>query len=57
MKLLIQELQSISIAPRIITESVIGNVPVFKYLHQNISKYSIEDDYDEEIEEEGNEAN
>ena len=46
MKLLIQELESICIAPRIITESVIQNVPVFKYIHQNVSKYSIEQDYD-----------
>ena len=53
MKLLIQELESISIAPRLVTESVINNVPVFKYLHQNISKYSVEHDYDyEEVEEE-----
>ena len=48
MKLLIQELQTISIAPRIVTESIIGNIPVFKYLHQNISKNSIEPDYDYE---------
>ena len=55
MKLLIQELESICIAPRIITESVIQNVPVFKYIHQNISKYSIEQDYDNDnsYEEEG----
>ena len=34
MKLLIQELQSISIAPRIITENTICNIPVFEYLRK-----------------------
>jgi DNA-directed RNA polymerase II subunit RPB2 len=37
MKLLLQELQSISIAPRIITEKIISNKPVFNYIVQNLS--------------------
>ena len=48
MKLLIQELQSISIAPRIITEKIISNKPVFNYLKQNLSKKSsFKDDLDD----------
>ena len=48
MKLLIQELQSISIAPRIITEKIISNKPVFNYLKQNLSKKSsLKDDMDD----------
>ena len=57
MKLLLQELQSLSIAPRLVTEKNI-NKPVLDFLYKNLSKYSIEnnflddDDNDENIEEE-----
>jgi len=47
MKLLIQELQSISIAPRIITEDIIPNKPVFNYLKQNIQKDEIKEEFDD----------
>jgi len=45
MKLLLQELQTLSLAPRLITEKNIDNVPVFKFLYQNMSKYSINNDF------------
>ena len=51
MKLLLQELQSLAIAPRLVTESTI-NKPVFDYLHKNISKYSIENDFLDDFEDE-----
>jgi len=52
MKLLIQELQTMSLAPRLITDTNINNVPVFKFLYENMSQYSIENDFiDDEIEE------
>jgi len=52
MKLLLQELQCMSIAPRLVTESQQNNRPLMTALHQNISKYSIEHDFldDEEKE-------
>ena len=40
MKLLLQELQTMSIATRLVTDDPIQNVPVFKYLHQNVANYS-----------------
>ena len=52
MNLLIQELQTMSLAPRLITDTNIDNVPVFKFLYENMSQYSIENDFiDDEIEE------
>jgi len=55
MKLLLQELQSLSIAPRLVTEKNI-NKSVLDFLYKNLSKYSIEnnfldddDDYNEDI--------
>jgi len=41
MKLLLQELMSMSIAPRIITEQTITNKPVFDYLRKNLSRGSV----------------
>ena len=40
MKLLIQELECAGVATRLVTETNIQNIPVFKYLYDNISKYS-----------------
>ena len=52
MKLLIQELESMSVGARLITEESI-NEDIFNELHKNISKYSIEEDFlDEDIVEE-----
>jgi len=53
MKLLIQELQTMSLAPRLITDTNIDNVPVFKFLYENMSQYSVENDFldDDDIEE------
>ena len=49
MKLMIQELQSMSIAARIITETNINNKPIFEYLKDNYYSKKNEDDiYDEE---------
>jgi DNA-directed RNA polymerase beta subunit len=46
MKLLLQELETISIAPRLVTDDVKNiNHGLFSYIHQNISKYSVEDDF------------
>ena len=46
MKLLLQELESISIAPRLVTDDVKNtNRGLMSYIHQNISKNSIEDDF------------
>ena len=56
MKLLIQELESMSIGARLITEGLI-NEDIFNELHKNISKYTIEEDFlddDEDIVEEQN---
>ena len=56
MKLLLQELQSMSIAPRLVTdkkESI--NQDLLMMIHQNVSKYSVENDFlddDVEMEEE-----
>ena len=49
MKLLLQELQSMSIAPRLVTQTQ-TNYPLMTALHQNISKYSIDDDFNDEEE-------
>ena len=52
MKLLIQELESMSVGARLITEESI-NEDIFNELHKNISKYSIEEDFlDEDVVEE-----
>jgi len=49
MKLLIQELESMGVGARLITEESV-NEDIFSELHKNISKYSIEEDFlDEEI--------
>ena len=50
MKLLLQELESISIAPRLVTDGTKNMNPgLISYIHQNISKYSVEGDlFDEE---------
>ena len=52
MKLLLQELECMSIAPRLVTENEkISNGPLMKMIHQNVSKYSIENDFlDDEVE-------
>ena len=54
MKLLLQELESLSIAPRLVTDNTKNiNQGLLTYMHQNISKYSIEKDFfddDETIE-------
>jgi len=55
MKLMIHELQAMSIAPRIITETNIKNRPVFEYLKNNYNSHKgIDDlyDFDDIIEEE-----
>ena len=56
MKLLLQELESISIAPRLVTDDVNNmNSGLISYIHQNTSKYSIEKDFfddDDGVEEE-----
>ena len=53
MKLMIQELQTMCIAPRIVTETNITNIPVFNFLYENVSKYSINNNFiDEEVLEE-----
>ena len=55
MKLLLQELESMSIAPRLVTESYQNNKSLMIAMHQNISKNSIQDnilDNDDIIEEE-----
>jgi len=51
MKLLLQELQCMSIAPRIVTDKKnSNNQELLSLLHQNISKYSIENNFlDEEV--------
>ena len=43
MKLFLQELETMSIAPRIVTETHKNNKALMTAMHQNISKYSIED--------------
>ena len=48
MKLLIQELQSMSIATRLITEENV-NAEVFNTMKKDISKYSIENDILDDI--------
>jgi DNA-directed RNA polymerase II subunit RPB2 len=51
MKLLIQELECLSMAPRLVTETNI-NKPVLDFLHKNLSKYSIENNFIDEDEDE-----
>jgi DNA-directed RNA polymerase II subunit RPB2 len=51
-KLFLQELETMSIAPRLITEETINNKPVFNYLLNNLSENNIEYDYDDYEEEE-----
>ena len=52
MKLLIQELEAMSVGARLITEESI-NEEVFNHLNKNISKHSIEKDFlDDDISEE-----
>ena len=43
MKLFLQELETMAIAPRIVTETHQNNKALMTAMHQNISKYSIED--------------
>ena len=46
MKLLLQELESLCIAPRLVTDNTKNiNQGLLTYIHQNISKYSIEKDF------------
>ena len=58
-KLFLQELETMSIAPRLITDETIQNKPVFNYLLNNLSEqnieYEIEDDYDDEDDDGGEE--
>ena len=50
MKLLIQELESAGVATRLVTKTNISNVPVLKYLYDNISKNSVtEDIFDDDV--------
>ena len=57
MKLLLQELQSLSIAPRLVTEDIKNNnQALLQMLHKNISKYSIENDFIDDEEEENDES-
>tara|TARA_B100000900_G_scaffold12537_2_gene10096 strand:- start:1630 stop:5388 length:3759 start_codon:yes stop_codon:yes gene_type:complete len=51
-KLFLQELETMSIAPRLITEETIHNKPVFNYLLNNLSENNIDYDYDDTEEEE-----
>jgi hypothetical protein len=44
MKLLLQELECMSLGARLITEEPV-NEGIFNELHKNISKYSIENDF------------
>jgi len=50
MKLLIQELESMAIATRLITEENV-NSQVFNTMKKDISKYSIENDISDDIDE------
>ena len=64
MKLLLQELQTMCIAPRLITNETIKNKPVFNYLYENLHQSSINEDdeyeYDsddyQELDADGNET-
>ena len=48
MKLLLQELQSMSIAPRVITEQLVSNKPVFNFLKKQLATHSVDpNDLDE----------
>ena len=55
MKLLIQELETMAISSRIITDNPITNIPVFRYLQNNISAFSIDQDLSDEEEEQESE--
>ena len=44
MKLLLQELECMSVGARLITEESV-NEGIFNELHKNVSKYSIENDF------------
>ena len=48
MKLLLQELECMSISTRLVTESPQTNRQLMEALHQNISKYSLEEDFSDE---------
>ena len=48
MKLFLQELESMSISPRLVTETYQNNRVLMTAMHQNISKYSIENDFFDE---------
>ena len=50
-KLFLQELECMSIAPRLVTDEKINNKPVFNYLLNNLSEKNIEYDYDDDTEE------
>jgi len=51
-KLFLQELETMSIAPRLITEDTVNSKPIFNHLLNNFSNNNIEYDDDEEEEEE-----
>ena len=51
-KLFLQELETMSMPPRLITEETMHNKPVFNYLLNNLLENNIEYDYDDEEEEE-----
>ena len=44
MKLLIQELEMMGVATRLVTDNNISNIPVFRHLQNNMAKYSIDQD-------------
>ena len=48
MKLFLQELETMAIAPRIVTETHQNNKELMIQMHQNISKHSIENDFFDE---------
>ena len=50
MKLFLQELESMSISPRLVIENQQSNRPLMEALHQNISKFTFEESIDEETE-------
>ena len=48
MKLLIQELETMNISTRLVTDNNISNIPVFRHLQNNMAKYSIDQDLSDE---------
>ena len=48
MKLLIQELETMNISTRLVTENNISNIPVFRHLLNNMAQYSIDQDLSDE---------